>query len=118
MQGNLSGMGGGRGMLSLTIRDKATLYAAYMPFIKDGGLFVPTDKEYKLGDEVFMVINLEDQKQRIATPGKVVWISPKGGEGGRPAGVGVQFTDGGTAAQKIEVLIPGAQDSPRPTHTM
>ena len=42
-----------QGILSLTIKDKSALYAAYMPFIKGGGLFIPTKKEYQLGDEVF-----------------------------------------------------------------
>ena len=32
-----------QGILSLTIRDKSSLYAAYMPFIKNGGLFIPTN---------------------------------------------------------------------------
>jgi len=43
------------GILSLTIKDKSVLYAAYMPFIKNGGLFIPTNKSYRLGDEVFML---------------------------------------------------------------
>ena len=32
------------GILSLTIKDKAVLYSAYMPFLDNGGLFVPTNK--------------------------------------------------------------------------
>ena len=51
-----------QGILSLTIRDKSSLYAAYMPFIKNGGLFIPTNKAYKLGDEVFMLLTLSDRK--------------------------------------------------------
>ena len=42
------------GILSLAIKDKAVLYAAYMPFVRNGGLFIPTKKEYELGDEVFV----------------------------------------------------------------
>ena len=41
--------GGRQGILSLAVRDKNALYAAYMPFIKNGGLFVPTKKSYTLG---------------------------------------------------------------------
>jgi type IV pilus assembly protein PilZ len=40
-----------QGIISLTIKDKSALYAAYMPFVKGGGLFIPTKKHY-LGDEV------------------------------------------------------------------
>ena len=43
------------GILSLAIKDKSVLYAAYMPFIRNGGLFIPTNKHYRLGDEVFML---------------------------------------------------------------
>ncbi|MFT5580516.1 MAG: type IV pilus assembly protein PilZ, partial [Paraglaciecola psychrophila] len=32
------------GILSLTIKDKAVLYAAYMPYLINGGLFIPTNK--------------------------------------------------------------------------
>jgi type IV pilus assembly protein PilZ len=55
-------IGGGarNGILSLTIKDKAVLYAAYMPFVKNGGMFIPTNKSYKLGDEVFMLLSLMD----------------------------------------------------------
>ncbi|MFN2350226.1 MAG: pilus assembly protein PilZ, partial [Thioalkalivibrio sp.] len=44
-------MSTGQGILSLAIKDKNSLYAAYMPFVKNGGLFIPTQKPYKLGDE-------------------------------------------------------------------
>ncbi|MEE8342905.1 MAG: pilus assembly protein PilZ, partial [Gammaproteobacteria bacterium] len=39
-----------QGLLSLNIKDKAALYAAYMPFVQNGGLFIPTEKDYELGD--------------------------------------------------------------------
>jgi type IV pilus assembly protein PilZ len=65
------------GILSLTIKDKSVLYAAYMPFIKNGGLFIPTSKSYKLGDEVFMLLNLMDEPEKIPVAGKVTWITPR-----------------------------------------
>ena len=40
--------GARQGILSLTIKDKGALYAAYMPFVKNGGLFIPTNKAYQL----------------------------------------------------------------------
>ena len=60
------------GILSLAIKDKAVLYAAYMPFIRNGGLFIPTKKEYELGDKVFMLLNLMDEAEKIPVAGKVV----------------------------------------------
>ncbi|MFF7706817.1 PilZ domain-containing protein [Pseudomonas sp. NPDC007930] len=107
------------GILSLTIKDKAVLYAAYMPFLKNGGLFIPTSKSYKLGDELFMLLNLMDEAEKIPVAGKVAWITPRGAQGNRAAGVGVQFNDGDdTARNKIETYLAGALAADRPTHTM
>ena len=69
-----------QGILSLTIRDKSALYASYMPFIKNGGLFIPTAKPYKLGDEVFMLLTLMDSKEKLPVAGRVVWITPTGAQ--------------------------------------
>ncbi|GAB3107451.1 pilus assembly protein PilZ [Aestuariicella hydrocarbonica] len=118
----MQGFGGGgtrNGILSLTIKDKAVLYAAYMPFVQNGGLFIPTNKSYSLGDEVFMLLNLMDEPEKIPVAGKVVWVTPKGAQGNRAAGVGVQFSDqDDTAAKKIETYLAGSLESDRPTHTM
>ncbi len=117
----MQGLGGGarNGILSLTIKDKAVLYAAYMPFVKNGGLFIPTGKSYSLGDEVFMLLSLMDEAEKIPVAGKVVWVTPKGAQGSRAAGVGVQFSDqDDTAAKKIETYLAGSLESERPTHTM
>lgn len=116
----MPGLGGPRnGILSLTIRDKAVLYAAYMPFIQHGGLFIPTNKSYTLGDEVFMLLNLMDEPEKIPVAGKVVWITPKGAQGNRAAGIGVQFSgEDDSAAKKIDTYLAGSMESDRPTHTM
>jgi type IV pilus assembly protein PilZ len=109
-----------QGILSLTIRDKSALYASYMPFVKNGGLFIPTAKDYKLGDEVFMLLTLTDSKDKLPVAGKVVWITPKGAQGNKTAGIGVQFSelDKGATKSKIEKSLAGALKSDRPTHTM
>ncbi len=111
--------GAKNGILSLSIKDKAVLYAAYMPFVKGGGLFIPTKKEYDVGDEVFMLLNLMDEPEKIPVAGKVVWVTPKGAQGNRAAGVGVQFNDSDDSARnKIETYLAGALQSDRHTHTM
>ena len=117
----MKGLGGGarNGILSLTIKDKAVLYAAYMPFVKNGGLFIPTAKAYNLGDEVFMLLNLMDEPEKIPVAGKVIWVTPKGAQGNRAAGIGVQFNDQDDIAnRKIETYLAGALESDRLTHTM
>jgi len=108
-----------QGVLSLTIKDRAVLYAAYMPFIQNGGLFVPTNKQYGLGDEVFILLSLMDEAEKIPITGQVVWITPKGAQGNRQAGIGVQFSEQDfAAATKIEEHLGSALSSDRPTHTM
>lgn len=108
-----------QGILSLTIKDKAVLYAAYMPFLENGGLFVPTNKRYRIGDEVFMLLSLMDEPEKIPIAGRVVWITPAGAQGNRQAGIGVQFSEQDAAANaKIENHLGGALNSERQTHTM
>ncbi len=111
---------GSRGILSLAIKDKGSLYAAYIPFIKNGGLFIPTNKTYKLNDEVFMLLTLMDETERLPVAGNVVWITPPNAQGNRTAGIGVQFSkqDNGQTRNKIETLLAGALQADRPTHTM
>ena len=96
------------------------MYAAYMPFISGGGLFIPTKKNYQLGDEVFMLLTLMDEPEKIPVAGKIIWITPIGAQGNRAAGIGVQFSDQdeGTARNKIETYLAGALEADRPTHTM
>ncbi len=110
-----------QGILSLAIKDKGALYAAYMAYIKNGGLFIPTNKEYKLGDEVFVLLKLMEETEKFPVVGQVIWITPKGAQGGRVAGIGVQFADdqdGKNARSKIENYLGGTLNSGRPTHTM
>ncbi|MBL4713851.1 MAG: PilZ domain-containing protein [Alcanivorax sp.] len=111
--------GGRSGILSLSIKDKAALYSAYMPFVTNGGLFVATDKNYTLGEEIFLLLNIMDEPEKIPVAGKVVWITPQGAQGNRSAGIGVQFSDqDDTARRTIENHLAGSLQSDRPTHTM
>jgi len=107
-------------MLSCTIKDKGTLYQSYMPFIKNGGLFIPTDKKFSLGDEVFMLLTLMDSGAKLPIAGTIIWVTPQGAQGNRKMGVGVQFSDKdkGETSSKIETYLAGAMSSDRVTHTM
>ncbi len=113
-------MADGHPILSLSIKEKNSLYAAYIPFIKNGGLFIPTGKPYQLGDEVFILLHLMDEPDRIPVAGKVVWVTPRGASGNRTPGIGVQFNpdDKGGTRQKIEDLLGGSLNTEKPTHTM
>ena len=108
------------GLLTLTIKDKSALYLAYMPFVKNGGLFIPTNSNYRLGDEVFMLLNLMGEDEKLPVAGRVIWLTPKGAQGKRTAGIGVQFSeqDRGNTQRKIEAYLAGALGGDKPTHTM
>jgi len=119
-EGSKGGGSGRQGILPVSIRDKNNLYAAYMPFLANGGLFIPTTNAYSLGDEVFVLLSLMEESEKIPVVGRVAWITPHGAQGNRTAGVGLQFKDkdGGQARNKIETYLAGVLDSERPTHTM
>ena len=113
--------GSRQSILSVVINDKAALHQAYMPFVKNGGLFISTKKSYSLGNDVFVLLTLLDEREKIPFAGRVVWITPKGAQGNRVAGIGVQFHDdqsGKSVRNKIETYLGGALKSDQPTHTM
>lgn len=111
------------GVLSLAIKDKNALYAAYMPFVVNGGLFIPTNRDYQMGQEVLMSLTLMDSPERIPIAGKVVWKTPVGSVVYRATGIGLQFINdkegrAAAARTKIEGYLSGMLGSERPTHTM
>lgn len=107
------------GILSLTIKTKDELYRSYMPFIKNGGVFVATQRDYQLGEEVFMLLDLMEEPDKIPVSGKVVWVTPRGAQGGKQAGIGIQLSaDDNTIVGKIDTYLAGALGSGRLTHTM
>jgi len=113
-------IGGQQRILSFVIKDKQALYAAFMPFLKNGGLFIPTNNRYEIGDEIFLLLRLMDEPERLPVAGQVAWVTPDGAEGNKAVGVGIHFSDQdkGAARRKIEEYLAGMSGSDRPTHTM
>jgi len=107
-------------VISIAIKDKQALYMSYMPFIENGGLFVPTTKDYALGDEMFLLVKIMDETEPVHISGKIAWISPPGALGNRPRGVGVQFGGEDARATKdlIESKLGASVSLTRSTHTM
>jgi type IV pilus assembly protein PilZ len=109
------------GVFSLVIRSKAALYAAWIPLLRGGGLFVPSTREHKLGEEVLVLLALLDDGTKIPISGHVAWINPAHAAGNRPQGIGVQLAENDTGRElkkRIEGLLAGALQSSRPTHTI
>lgn len=108
-------------VLSLAIKEKAALYAAYMPFLKNGGMFVPTTKPYRIGDEIYLILSLMDDPNKYPIAGKVAWITPAGANNSKAQGIGVHFPAdeaGQRAKLRIEELLGAALRSSRATHTL
>ena len=108
-------------VIQLVFREKGALYAAYIPLLTDGGLFVPTAREYKLGEDIYLLLSLPDDPQRYPVAGKVAWITPSNASGGRTQGVGVRFpADEKTRGLKlkIEEQLGTSISSSKPTQTL
>jgi type IV pilus assembly protein PilZ len=108
-------------VIQLVFRERGALYAAYMPLLTDGGLFVPTPREYKLGEDIYLLLSLPDDPQRFPVAGKVAWITPANASGGRTQGVGVRFPNDDKSRQlkiKIEEVLGTSISSSKPTQTL
>ncbi len=108
-------------VIQLVFREKGALYAAYMPMFNDGGIFVPTTRDYKLGEDIYLLLSLPDDPQRYPVAGKVGWITPANASGGRTQGVGVRFPPdekSRTLKQRIEETLGTSLSSSKPTQTV
>ncbi|MGP1630483.1 MAG: PilZ domain-containing protein [Giesbergeria sp.] len=108
-------------VMQLAIKEKGALYAAYIPFFPEGGIFVPTMREYRLGDDVYVLLTLPDDPQRYPVAGRVAWVTPARSGGNRTQGVGIQFPKDDKSRQlkhKIEEILGTSLGSERPTQTI
>lgn len=97
-----------------------SLYMSYMPFITGGALFVRTKQTYKLGDLVLLTVQLMDEQEEYQVEGKIAWITPKGAQGNKPSGVGIQFLGENrrTLSNKIETYLAGMLKSTQMTDSI
>ena len=108
-------------VIQLVFREKGALYAAYIPIFTEGGLFVPTTREYKLGDDIYLLLSLPEDPQRYPVAGKVSWITPANASAGRTQGVGVRVPNDDKTRLlklKIEEILGTSISSSKPTQTI
>lgn len=103
---------------SFTTED--ALYLAYMPYVKGGGLFIRTKSAFTLGDHVKLIIQLFTEPEKYPLEGKVIWLTPKGAQGNKPAGIGVQFLGENSRpfCNKLETYLAGMLKSTQSTDTL
>jgi type IV pilus assembly protein PilZ len=107
--------------MQLAIKEKAALYAAYIPMFAEGGVFVPTQRDYRLGDDVYVLLTLPDEPQRYPVAGRVAGITPARASGNRTQGIGIQFPKDEKSAElraKIENILGTALGSDKATQTV
>ena len=108
-------------VIQLAIKEKAALYAAYIPLFSEGGIFIPTARDYKLGDDIYVLLSLPEDPQRYPVAGKVAWVTPAKAAGNRTQGVGIQFPKDEKSKLlkiKIEEILGALVGSERPTQTI
>lgn len=108
-------------VIQLVFREKGALYAAYIPLFTEGGVFIPTAREYQLGADVYVLLTLPEDTQRYPVAGKVAWVTPARAAGNRTQGVGVRFPNDDKSRQlklKIEEILGANLASDRPTQTI
>ncbi len=79
------------GVINYKINSVEELYSSYMSFVSNGGLFIPSNREVKLGEDIFVVISLPNSPERFPINGKIIWITPRV-HGHRQTGFGIQFS--------------------------
>jgi type IV pilus assembly protein PilZ len=92
-----------------------------MPFLSNGGIFVPTNKPYKIGDEIYLILTLINDPTKYPVAGKVAWITPAGANNNKAQGIGVHLSSdesGKRVKMRIEELLGAALGSTRATHTL
>jgi len=108
-------------VIQLAIKEKAALYAAYIPLFSEGGIFIPTSRDYKLGDDIYVLLSIPDDPQRYPVAGKVAWVTPAKAVGNRTQGVGILFPRDEKSRLlkiKIEEILGANIGSDRPTQTI
>ena len=96
------------GVFTLVIRSKAALYAAWIPLLKGGGIFLPSNRSHSLGEEVLILLTLLDDPNKIPLQGSVAWINPAHSTGNRPHAAADQRGREGITTRD------GTDASPRP----
>ncbi len=108
-------------VIQLAIKERAALYAAYIPLFTEGGIFIPTARDYRLGDDVYVLLSLPEDPQRYPVAGKVAWVTPAKAANNRTQGVGIQFPKDEKSRAlklKIEEILGSHMASDRPTQTI
>ena len=110
-------------ILQLRLESKPIIYASYMSFLEYGGVFLPTDDKFEMGEEILLVLELVGlgKTEKIFIKTNVCWINANPSASGRPKGIGLAFgsDESGLKAKTIfENILSGLLHNERPTYTL
>ena len=110
-------------ILQLRLESKPVIYASYMSFLEYGGVFLPTDDKFDMGEEILLVLELVGlgKTEKIFIKTNVCWINANPSASGRPKGIGLAFgsDESGLKAKTIfENILSGLLHNERPTYTL
>ena len=110
-------------VLQLRLESKPVIYASYMSFLEYGGVFLPTDDKFDMGEEILLVLELVGlgKTEKIFIKTNVCWINANPSASGRPKGIGLAFgsDESGLKAKTIfENILSGLLHNERPTYTL
>lgn len=109
-----------RDYMRVNLKSKDDLYSAYMPFIKEGAIFIQSTKPHTLGDNVSVALTLMEEVDQYFLNGEVVWITPVGAQANLIAGIGVKFEgpENTKLQNKITAYLAGMEKSDKKTDTL
>ena len=110
-------------VLQLRLESKPVIYASYMSFLEYGGVFLPTNDKFDMGEEILLVLELVGlgKTEKIFIKTNVCWINANPSASGRPKGIGLAFgsDESGLKAKTIfENILSGLLHNERPTYTL
>ena len=89
--------------LTLTVGSASIAYKVYMPFVQGGAVFVPTDEEFELREEVRREVDFSESNQHFSIEGVVVWVSSTNDLARQGVGIKAGEGDGEALMKALEV---------------
>lgn len=104
------------------LKDTNELHTAYISLFADGGVFIPTQRDFRLGDDVYLLLTMPGETRGTPLVCTVGWVTPAGSVGHRSQGIGARFpANDDTATQlkaRIEQRLSPLMQTDRSTQTL
>jgi uncharacterized protein (TIGR02266 family) len=80
--------------MAISFENAGAFYKAYLRNISEGGVYIATEQDLRMGDRFHLTVALEDGGEQVTLKVEVVWVNkqPSPGSGLEP-GVGVAWLD-------------------------